>query len=222
MVATWLDILVQAALSATVTTLVIGAVAYFGKGAFMHFLARDLEKHKSELSTKLEAERHKLTRDLEQFKRELDAILSERQTRFSLMHQKRAEIIAELYGMIPRAEESLRRMTALMRMESPDKEVENKKKEGERAEAAKAYNALRDYFDRNRLYLGEQAAKRCDELLSHMKSAFFDFEYAKGFYTQGRQDDKKWVEAAQRMTKDVPPVREALEKDFRRILGITD
>jgi len=222
MAATWLDVLVQVLLSTTAATLALAALAYFGKGTFGHYLARDLEKYKNQLSRELEAEKHQATTELERRKREFDAVLTERQTRFSLMHQKRAEIIAELYGRIPRADKAIKRMTALGRMESPDKEVERKKKEEEMAEAAKAYNELQDHFDRHRIFLGEQAAERCDQLLEHMRKAFFDFQYSKGVFTQGQIDHRKWVDAWERITNEVPPVRAALEQDFRRILGITD
>jgi hypothetical protein len=158
----------------------VAILAYFGRSAVTHFFARDLERYKNQLSGELEQQKQQATIELEARKRELDAILSERQTRFSLMHQKRAEVVAELYGRIPRAEHAIRVMTAVARLESTDKEVEKKRRESERKEATTAFNDLVKYFDKHRIYLGEETAERCEQLISHLRKAVFNYDYAKG------------------------------------------
>ena len=219
---TWLEGLTQVLLSAGASTIGLAILGYLARNVLTQYLARDLERYKNQFTREAETKRHEFTKELEQFKRELDGVLSERQTRFSLMHQKSAEVIAELYGRTPAAEDSIKRMTAPMRMESLDQEVEKKRRDDQQTEAAKAYESLQDYFDRHRIFLSEQAERRCEELLTHMRQAFFDFQYSRGVYTQGQRDNKKWIEAWERVTKEVPPLRAELAKDFRRILGVTD
>ena len=54
-----------------------------------------------------------LQRELERYKRELDAKQFEQQARFSLIHQKRAEVIAELYARLARAKARLGELVAI-------------------------------------------------------------------------------------------------------------
>jgi hypothetical protein len=98
-------------------TIFVAVLGYLGRGGVAHFFARDLEKYKNQLSRELEKEKQQATVELERAKRELDGLLSERQTRFSLMHQKRAEVIAEIYGLISNAETAITGMVEFLHME---------------------------------------------------------------------------------------------------------
>jgi hypothetical protein len=204
------------------SSVVVGGVAYLAKDFLRQYFARDLEHYKNQLTREADDRKHELTKELEKFKRELDGLMAERQTRFSLMHQKRAEVIAKLYGLISPAERSMKRVTALLREPYSDKEEEAKRQTEERDEAAKTYIALQEYLDTHRIYLSEDTAKVFDQLLSQLYDAYIQYTASQRRSHSGSVDQKQWVEAWKRATQDVPRLKVALEKEFRRILGITD
>jgi hypothetical protein len=75
-----------------------GSVAFFGAAAWLirsliqHFLSKDLEKFRLELTIQ-----HDIA--LERAKSDLQRLFREHEIRFSHLHEKRAEIIAELYQL---------------------------------------------------------------------------------------------------------------------------
>lgn len=216
----WLESLTHVLLSVSASTIVVGVVGYLGRHAVSQYLLKDLEKYRSKLAREVEEQRHEFTKELEKFKRELDVVLSERQARFSLMHQKRAEVITKLYGLIAPAEKALRRMAAPMRWGSASEDENNKQREAERAEAAKACEALQDFFDQNRIFLGEQSAALCDELLTHVRDGYHEFVFSQKPYSgTDRADHKQWMAAWKKITEHLPPAKKALEQDLRRALG---
>ena len=72
------------------STIVVGAFAWIAKSGISAFLARNLEKHKSDLSAQSALETERLRSSLE--------VEAARQTlKFTALHTKRAEFIADLY-----------------------------------------------------------------------------------------------------------------------------
>lgn len=112
-----------------------------------------------------------LKRDLERYKRELDAKQFEQQTRFSLIHQKRAEVISELYARLARVKGRLGDLVAIFQPGGSSL-VEKRKI------TAEAFNEANSYFHERRIFLPEEIAEKVDSVFETMRDAFMEFDSA--------------------------------------------
>ncbi len=175
-------------------------LAYIGKAVLKQVLARDIENHKNTLA-----------KDYEQFKRTLDAVQFEHQTRFSVMQQRRAEVIAEFYRRLSRAEIAVRTGVGL---------IAEGDRDAQRQAAADAFNNYFQYFSEHRLFLGQAAGAQSEYLATMMSQSLIDFDVIQ--YRDDEKRMKQWAQAIDRMLGEFPKARSELELSFHKILGITD
>lgn len=172
-------------------TLLVGALAYLLRTLFDRGLERDLERHKSELA----------------------AQLFEHQTKFSIIHEKRAEVIAELYGRLARAHRELAKLTAAF-------QPGGQSLRGKKQQAADACNKADEFFNERRLYLDLKTSEKIDKTLETMKSAFIDFDMAQQSDVYQPDSSGLWGQASKQIRDDLPPLLNELEGQFQDILGI--
>lgn len=185
-------------LQTTIATFIASVVASAISLYVAHRKQRQLETHKASLQAKLEQSKLQMQNDL-QIK------FFEYQTRFSLLHQKQAEVIKELYGLLADTNENI------IHLVSPMFNVTDRK----HAETTSAkYNALAECFVKNRIYFGEGTCNRIDELLLKMRLAMT--KASRGQRPQaGARDTELWGEAWDSVTKEVPSILRELETQFR-------
>ncbi len=174
-------------------TLLVGALAYLLRALFDRGLERDLERHKSELA----------------------AQLFEYQTKFSVIHEKRAEVIAELYSRLARARRELAQLTAALQ---PGGQSLHAKKQ----QAADACNEAAEFFNERRLYMDLKTSEKIDRILETMKSAFYDFNTAQQEDEYKPDPSGLGVQASKQVRDDLPPLLRELEGQFQNILGIVE
>ncbi len=171
-------------------TMIVGALAYLISKLFDRGLQRDLEKFKSEL-------------DVKRF---------EHQTKFSLVHEKRAEVIANLYSRLMKARRLMAQLTAVIQW--GDQSLTEKKKR-----AADACNDANDYFNEHRIYLNNGTGAKVEAILEKMNSAFIDFDTAQPG-TEYRPDPSGlWMQANKQIKDEFPPLLEELENQFCQVLA---
>lgn len=189
----------------------IGVFRCVSKGWVDNRYARKLESHKDSLrkETEQQLETHKaeLAKLTAEHKTELDRIVYEHQIQFSHMHEKRAEIIAELYSALAVARDDIR---AADWEQAP--KVDFKKLSTEVLNAVSLYS-------KNRIYFSEDVCERLRDITDSIRAAGYaafitncsappdEFDKQEGIYfTQVRVIDK---------------VLELLERDFRKLLGVS-
>lgn len=182
----------------TLPPAVLGATVFLARILLNQAAVRDLEKYKRQLENEVSA-----------FKADLDKLAFEHQTKFFAMHERRAEVIAHLYGLIQEAKLRMHEMTAPMQVGGKDAENDR------RTSAAEAYNAMADYFTKNRIYLAAGSANRTQRLIKAMQDSFFEY-LGNGLYGTP-SDIKVWIKAWNRIKDDVAPALEALEIEFSGI-----
>jgi len=173
------------------SAVLFGAVAWFARSLIKNFIDRALEK----------------------FKSNLEKMAFEHQIRFSTLHEKRAQIIAELYG---RLYEFHWAVCAFLR--DFHKENENDKTQRVQELDNKSYE-FKDYFDKHRIYFTENICSTVDELVNALYSAYVPLE------ERDSSDDnlkKVWRKCADTVQKQYPAIRASLESDFRNILGVIE
>lgn len=155
-------------------------------------------------------------RDIQHYKSELDRVNFEHQQRFSTIHQRQAEVIANLYGKIARSKAVTADLVALFQ-QGGQSLMEKKKR------AADVYNDMSAYFYENRIFLPPDAADKAETLISTLKDVLIEFDTAQMGNDEYKPDQSGlWQQSYKRLRDEVPPVLEELESEFKTILGIIE
>jgi hypothetical protein len=140
-------------------TIIATAIASAFSGTLSLYLTsrkqRQFERYKATLQAELEQSKLQTQNDL-QIK------FFEYQTRFSLLHQRQADVIRDLYGMLGEANEYI------IQLVSPTFNVNDNTHV---VTTSAKYNALAECFVKNRIYLEEETCKKIDDLLLKFRIA---------------------------------------------------
>ena len=173
---------------------VVGASAWLLRGIISQGFARDLQCYKSDL-------------ERENF---------EHRERFSLIHQKRADVISTLYGKIARAKSISADLVGIFQ-QGGQSLIEKKKK------AADIYNDMSSYFFENRLFLPHATAEKTENLVMTIRDVLIEFDTAQGGNEEYKPDQTgMWMQAYKRLRDEVPPILEELEDEFKDLLGFIE
>lgn len=177
------------------------ALAFLLRGLFNHILSRDLDKFKMELQASHDKE-------IERFRADLRAVAFERETRFARLHERRAEVVAELYRRLVNVESAYTSLTEDAVYESGHPATSYPTQESQKATSEVTYDFFK-YFTENRIYFDEALCKNIDELIEKLdaiwETRIHEFDYPKAW----------------QITKDdIPPIRKKIEKRFREMLGV--
>jgi hypothetical protein len=193
------------------TAVIVSAVTFLTRSVTNHLLTRDVEKFKARLKADADIE-------IEKLKHSLEKVAVEHQVRFSKLHEKRAEIIADLYARLVDAE---RIGDHFVKVDSWDDE------RGRESYEATNQNLLDLYYfvEKNRLYFPEPV---CDLLtncvLAVRSNAISMNGYARIDPTTANQSlieerAKVLKQVFESVQYQIPAARKALESEFRPILG---
>ena len=154
---------------------------------------------------------HWLARDLEYLKSEIAGVAKEYEVRFNTFQQRRADVLARLYGAISDAFVHGSVLASAIHSFGPDNQER-------RAETArKATNRALRLVSRYKIWLPAELPSRIQTLavdLGETPLAFY-------FYRRGKRDEAAVRKAAARWKDKEPEIKEALdalEGEFRKIV----
>lgn len=189
----------------------LAVVGWLGKSLFETIIARDTKQFEMDLKAKADIAIETLKSDLE-----LKAI--EHQVRFSKLHERRAEVIAELYGYLVEA------LWAAESFLSPIEWAGEPKKEEKHVSAMNKLVDLYRYFDKNRIYLPPEICASLEKLVTDVRGHVIHF----GVYVErnygnadhvAKEKNAAWDEGWRAIQDQVPNARTALEAQLRALLG---
>lgn len=192
--------------------ILVAVLAYIAKSLFDKLVIRDTKQFESDLRAKAELA-------IEHLRNELQLKTIEHEVRFSRLHEKRAEVIAELNSLF---------VDALWEAESflspMEWNGEPSKPEKYGAAMIKLVNLYR-YFDKNRIYLPPSLCSSMEDLIAKIRGHVVEF----GTYVQLVDSDKDlsvhqdkhkaWHAGWSAIREQIPTARESLENEFRELLG---
>jgi hypothetical protein len=163
-----------------------------------------------------------LNRRLEAYRTELSRIVSEHDTRFSYLHQRRGDVIDQLYKGIDRIYRTLGASVRAVRLNF-DASPEDQRKEG-----TKFVLLFIDYYYQNRLYLDDGLRQEIEKVIPRLWDILDNFGVASGltpFAQAGDTNSQAQItgftnEAANIITSDLLPILQHIEEQMREILGI--
>ncbi|SDX07572.1 hypothetical protein [Nitrosomonas oligotropha] len=194
-------------------TILLGVLGWLARSLLGQLVAKDLERFKSELTNTSIVTAEKL-------KHELHLIAQEQQVLVSKLHEKRAQVIAEVYGLLVEAQWAAQDFVSPMELVG-----EPSKREKYITAMNKAAEFYR-CFDKNRIYLPSSLCEKLDAFIKAMRTKVIDF----GVYI--RLDESKmsertlekkyeaWDNASEYFNTEVPKARTALELELRIIIGV--
>ena len=175
-------------------------------------LAKDLEKFKADLAAASSSSTEKLKHDLQ-----LTAV--EHQVRFSKLHERRAEVIAELYSLLVEAQWAAQNFVSVGDLQGdPPKQVKY----------ATAMNKAADFyrcFDKNRIYLPQVLCVQLEKFNANMRKRVLQFGAYVSIDEKAAPDSfivqklEVWAKASEYFDKEIPLARTALESELRQILA---
>ena len=196
-----LELVVREAL---VPSAFIVAIAWLLQKFMERHFARDLQSHQESLRAQTEQELARLSGAVQRQ-------LFEFQTQFGLLHQKRADAIAEIYHLLAVAEGAIVRIVSPLKFnELPDSELFKM--------AATSYNALLDRFRSLRIYLPPQACDRLERTLQTLHAALGDYMLGADPAWKGKDGLQLRDRAWKKVTEEIPLLKRELEELFRAIL----
>lgn len=190
-------------------TILLGAVAWLIKTFISSRLTREVEQFKAHLKTNADTE-------IERLKSSLQMIALEHQVRFSKLHERRAELIAELYELLLDTESVARKFIFI--------ETRDKK---EAAAAKSKVFELYDFIQKHRLYLPNSVCRSLDNFEGNLRrsvlfvsSYWTDIEFPNDQTI--RDQNEVMLAACNALETDLPTLRKVLEEECRKLLGAND
>lgn len=187
-------------------TSIVAGIVFVLRKFFEQALSRDIERFKVNLQSELEQTKLRL-------ENELQTKYFEFQTKFSSYHEKQAEVIGELYGMLNETE------WAVVELVHPMQSG------GGRLVAERVYETdgkcveLSRFFSKHRIHLDDDICEKMDTIISALRKAIVGFNVSH-MNLSGNPSVDMWIEAWKIMEDELPPLKKALESQFRRSLSV--
>lgn len=143
------------------------------------------------------------------YKIEVNKYLFEHETRFSQLHEKRAEVIAEMYRLMIVAEGRLKTVVSPAGYEgqAPLKE-----------RAQKVWEAI---FDFNKYFLEHEIYFNA-EICLHIKNFLKEMKFLTVRSNRFEEDIKVWTEAEEKFSLELQLLKQKITEEFRKILGSSE
>lgn len=190
----------------------LAVLGLLGKSLLDKLIVRDTKQFESDLKAKSDAA-------IEHLKNELQLKTIEHQVRFSRLHEKRAAVIAELYGHLVEALWEAESFLSLAEWAG-----EPNKKEMHKTAMNRLVDLYR-FFDKHRIYLPVELCTSLEKLVMEVRSHVINFGVYVGFdeatltdHTH-KEKQKAWHSGWDAIKNQIPLARQNLENEFRALLG---
>jgi hypothetical protein len=182
-----------------------GLLVWLFRSLISQALARDIEGYKVKLATE-----HSVA--IEKLKADLRAAAFEHETRFARLHERRVEILAELYKKLAITEDSF--IDVLHPVQRGSKEDHNKRIRDAQVGAIKFF----EFFNENRVFLDEDVCELIVTLREKLRRTSAGFAGAFG-YEDMTPNAQEWADTRKLFLAEVPPLRTQIDARVRKMLG---
>ncbi|MEX2030544.1 MAG: hypothetical protein WD906_06200 [Anaerolineales bacterium] len=172
-----------------------------------------------------------IDRNLEGYKSKLKRAEIEHETKFALLHEKQAAVIAELYRLLIQMLRSVNRSAQGVHQYVDDqvatpRDIRQAQSVQYLRDSYAHFRAYDEFLEANRIYLSDELIAKTTELRKQLISVFDDLELSHMPTPPGHgglpPSIKAIWDAQKKLRLLVQPVRGEIELEFRRILGVID
>ena len=207
--------LIEVITSATVAGLLTAGLIWLTKSVISERLKNAI---RSEYEQKLETHKAQLksTSDvaIESLKSQLSVIAAQGNFKFTKLHERRAEAIAEIYALLAEFHVALADYTKVLEVTGGTPRTER------REIAVKAHGAFIALYRKKKIFLPKSAATKIDDLNKQLMSIYHQFLFGVDMAHMANGDfAQKWIGLDEKMSSIISPALAELERDFRVLLG---
>jgi hypothetical protein len=169
-------------------------------------IVKRIEVYKTDLSKKLETHRSQLQADFQ-------TRFYEFQTRYSWLHQRRAETIEKLYALLARVETDLQIWVSSLH------ELREQTEDEHYRTAEDHFQQINNFFDEKRIYFDEETSESFFEMVRATR-VLYDHYTSVQWASGSASEQASWLKqrAAQLKEQNINPLMALLEARFRRLL----
>jgi hypothetical protein len=205
----WQDVITSLAVATGGGLVLVGAWAWLIKTAIPHKLATEADTFKTRIKADADIE-------IERLKSSLQIVATEHQVRFTKLHEKRAEIIADLYKRLVEIHR-LGEFFVVTRENNPDPAKEFDKLQREIFE-------FRRFYEQHQIYLPLNVCRSVESLLGEITGNVWRAEVLREIRNPTvrvvMQSQDAFTQRYAAFEEQIPAARKALEGEFRRMLGV--
>lgn len=191
---------------------VVGVVGWLARSIILHLLSKDVEKFKSSLQIESQLE-------LANLKASLESKAFEHQVRFSRLHERRAEIVGQLFAKIVALNKA---SSDFVRWFQNAGEIEKKDR---LKNLWKTVDDFSVYFEKHSIYFEREV---CEIILSFKDKLSIACTMLVSFVQEREAVELnydqiyiEWDKAMKMMEQEVPVIKDALADSFRELLGVS-
>jgi len=157
-----------------------------------------------------------LEKDIEEFKNSLKIATVEHEIIFSRLHDKKIEIISDLYASLKEVLLKARDYVEVLGYQGQPTRKEK------RTALYEAVNAFAIKFEKNKIWLEEELSKKIESLYTELIKPARELIAEEMLSEEKLPSNKhqKWLEAFEKYQKEIPDVVSLIESEFRKELGV--
>jgi NTP pyrophosphatase (non-canonical NTP hydrolase) len=197
------------------------SLTWLTKSIITHFLSKDVEVYKNRIASEA-------AREIEQFKAQLQMMAREHEVRFNKLHEKRAEIISELYELLTEAKNRSELLDVVFQM-GPipglpfDSDAADKTRDQVAEEAADKCARVFTFFNKHKLFFSEELSENMEKLISAISRPSAHYQMRDVRQVLGVEDPpetrRETLEFLRSERPNIEHILKLLEREFRLLLG---
>lgn len=196
--------------------LITGAISWLVKALGQNIIDRRFTAFEKELDIKSQEYQAALNADLESHKAKLNI----EHTQYLKLHEKRLEIMTELYQRISTLDSAMITLTARMKP-LPEGQTPQQQDWEHMNVAHEAYTYLHAYYEGHKIFFNEVNCDLLDKLIEKYREGFFDGTVRQRIGTSDPEfTSASAKKASETVREHIPPIRKSLEDEFRATLGV--
>ena len=198
-------VITSAGVSAALVWLAKSWISEQLKNAIKSEYDQKLETHKAQLKAQSDVE-------IERLRSQLNITGLEHGVRFSKLHEKRAEVIAETYALL---KELSFRVSDFVKIFEP---AGDSSRDERRDAAAKSHKEFHSYYTARLIFFPSATASKLEEINIQLVKIFNEFVFTVE-RSKGTDTTSNWIEVFNRVNDEIPIALKELESEFRKLLG---
>ena len=178
-------------------------------------------KIKNSFEEKLEIVKKEHTIEISTFQAELNNLKSRENFKFTKLHEKRFDVLENIYKLINRSLNHLRSYVVPVK-QVPEGKTFEQLDDSLNENFRNAHNNFVEYFSDNKIYLDEQIEKLIDEYLDEVSIIYNDYSenhFLKKFGDKPNSESfRKSAFAYKKIPEKIFPIKKRIELKFRELL----
>jgi RNAse (barnase) inhibitor barstar len=194
-----------------------GLITYLAQAIINNFINRRFEAYKVELNNASQIQKMEIDKNFEAYKAQLNLNYFKK----NRLHDERLKIVSDLYKLLQRLNSKAINMTMPFRIVYQDNNAEEQEEFRRIKETSDIFNEAKTFFYEHKIYFSPSISDQIEKILQEYHSIYWDYTNDKRFpLGKTKEEWEKKQAAFNRASKDIVPVFQKLEEEFRASLGV--